>query len=136
MGRDVQFKTLDPEKALMRIIDEGTRKQVKRCVAYLEQHLIKVEMQGATGKISYFTCGHDHDKRDPNWKPYRHLETFSKKEKIYMSRFLDTIEDWLGREISCECEILNDRKEVTRKRLSAAFGIDFGPDGNRNCDVV
>jgi hypothetical protein len=136
MGREVQFKALDPEKALMRINDEKTRRHLRQCALFLKEHLTKVEIQGATGTISFYECGQDHDRQNPNWKPFRHMEKFCKTEKLYMPRFLGIIEDWLGRSISCECEILNDRKEVARKRLSAAFGVDFGEDGKRDCDVV
>jgi hypothetical protein len=38
----------------------------------------------------------------------------------------------MGRKIVCECEILSDPKEVKRKRLQAAFGVDFGEPGKRN----
>jgi len=125
--REVQFKALDPEKTLMRINDEGMRKQLKRCVEYLKQNLTKVEIEWVP-QNGYYTCAESHD--------IRHIEAFCKREKICLPRFLYIMEDWLGRTVSCDCDILNDRKEVTRKRLSAAFRLDFGEEGKRDFDVV
>ena len=46
---------------------------------------------------------------------------------------LHIIENCIGRTFDCECQMLNDEKEVARRRLSAAFGLDFG---KRDLDVV
>jgi AMMECR1 domain-containing protein len=43
---------------------------------------------------------------------------------------------YIGRKIVCECEILRDPKEVKRKRLEAAFGVDFGELGKMDLDVL
>jgi hypothetical protein len=48
----------------------------------------------------------------------------------------EIIEEHIGRKIVCECEIFIDPKEAKRKRLQAAFGVDFGAPGKRNLDVV
>jgi hypothetical protein len=42
----------------------------------------------------------------------------------------------IWRRVECECQILNDEKEVKRKKLWVAFGMDFGESGKRDCDVV
>jgi hypothetical protein len=53
-----------------------------------------------------------------------------------MPGFLSGIEDLIGHTFDCECEMLNDRKEVARIQLAAAFGIDFAEkNGKWDCDV-
>lgn len=130
----MQSGTYTAEDAIPRIQDEGFREVLKRCLQYLKDHLERVEIVGGTRTVSYYTCGHE--RRDPNWKPFKNLEAFCKKEKIYRPAFLDVIEDAIGRTFDCECEMLNDRKEVARRRLAAAFGMDFGEEGKRDMDVV
>jgi len=46
------------------------------------------------------------------------------------------IEEHLGRNIICECQILIDEKELKRMRLRTAFGMDFGEERRREMDVV
>jgi hypothetical protein len=48
----------------------------------------------------------------------------------------DMIENAIWRRVECECQILNDEKEVKRKKLWVAFGRDFGESGKRDMDVV
>jgi hypothetical protein len=132
----MQPKSYTAEDAIPRIQSEQFRADLKKCLQFLKDHLQKVELHGANRTYSYYTCGQDHDPRNPNWKPFRNLEVFCKKEKIYMPRFLAVIEDVIGRTFDCECELLNDRKEVARIKLAAAFGVDFGEEGKRDCDVI
>jgi len=104
---------------------------------YLRQKLTKVELHGANRTYTYYTCGQDHDPRNPNWKPFKNLEVFCKREKTYMPRFLAVIEDVIGRTFDCECEMLNDKREVSRIRLAVTFGVDFDEKkGKRDCDVM
>jgi hypothetical protein len=49
---------------------------------------------------------------------------------------LDTKENVIWRRVECECEILNDRKEVPRRRPWVMFGSDFGESGKRDMGVV
>jgi len=136
MGKEVQFKTLTPEEAIERIKDEETRKQLAACLEYLKQHLEKVELKGDHRSASYYTCGQAHDRRNPNWKPFKNLEAYCKKEGLYLPGIRDMIENRLGRRVECECEFLNDEKEVKRRRLWVMFGADFGENGRRSMDVV
>ena len=55
---------------------------------------------------------------DLNWKPFKHVEDFRKKEGIYRPAFLGVIEDVIGRTFDCDCQMLNDRKEVARRRCN------------------
>jgi hypothetical protein len=45
------------------------------------------------------------------------------------------IEERIGRNLRCECELLNDDKAVTRRELQALYGIDFGLPGERHLDI-
>jgi hypothetical protein len=46
------------------------------------------------------------------------------------------IENRLERIVDFEFQILNDEKEVKRRRQWVAFGMDFGESGKREMDVV
>jgi hypothetical protein len=46
------------------------------------------------------------------------------------------IEERIGRKLICECQLLNDDKEIRRRDLERTFGVDFGVTGNRNVDVL
>jgi hypothetical protein len=46
------------------------------------------------------------------------------------------IEERIGRNLRCECELLNDEKTIRRKELQALYGVDFGLPGERNLDIV
>ena len=48
----------------------------------------------------------------------------------------DLIEEHLGRQLECECEILRDEKAIRRSQLQKQFGVDFGEPGERGVDVV
>jgi hypothetical protein len=65
--------------------------------------------------------------------PFRGLQV-SSSDRPRSSK--EIIEEQIGRKITCECEIFSDSKEIKRKRLQAAFGVDFGEPGKRNLDVV
>lgn len=136
MGKEVQFKTLTPEEAIEHIKDEDTREQLAGCLEYLKENLEKAEMKGDLRSCSYYTCGQAHDRRNPKWKPFKNLEAYCKKEGLNAAGIRDTIENSIWRRVECECEILNDEKEVKRRRLWVQFGMDFGEPGKRNMDVV
>ena len=48
----------------------------------------------------------------------------------------DLIEEHLGREFECECEILGDKKAIRRRELQKQFGVDFGETGERQVEIV
>jgi len=49
------------------------------------------------------------------------LEVYCKKKKLYLPGIRDKIENAIWRRVDCECEILNDQKQVKRKRLWVMF---------------
>jgi hypothetical protein len=63
------------------------------------------------------------------------LEKCCKKAKLSPLAVKEMIEEQIGSKIICECEIFSDPKEIKRKRLEAALGVDFGEPRRRNLDV-
>ncbi len=102
----------------------------------MKKNLKVEEVKGDSCIYSYCTCGEAHDRRNPNWKPFGILERCCKKARLSPLAIKEIIEEQMGRKILCECEILSDPKEVKRKRLQAAFGVDFGEAGRGDLDVV
>ena len=48
----------------------------------------------------------------------------------------DLIEEQLGRELECECEIQRDEKAIRRIQLQKQFGVDFSEPGKLGVDIV
>jgi AMMECR1 domain-containing protein len=132
----MQRKPLTPEEAIERVQHEGTRQFVLRYLDLLKKSLKLEQVKGDSYECSYYTCGETHDRHNPNWKPFGILEKCCKKARLSPLALKEMIEEQIGKKIICECEILSDPKEIKRKRLSAAFGVDFGESGMRNMDVV
>jgi hypothetical protein len=84
----------------------------------------------------YYTCRHDHCPLDPKWEPFKNLRVYCWKTGYGFYQVRDFIEEHIGRKIICECQILTDPRELTRIRLQAAFGMDFGEPGSREMDVI
>jgi hypothetical protein len=81
------------------------------------------------GSYEYYTCGREHCSLDPKWEPFKHLRTYCWRAKFDFYQVKDFIEQHIGRNIICECQILTDEKELKRMRLKTAFGMDFGEEG-------
>ena len=60
--------------------------------------------------------------------------TEQKKFDFYVVKNL--IEERLGRQLECECEILRDKKATRRRQLQKQFGVDFGEQGKLGVDIV
>ena len=100
----------------------------------LKKKLRQIEVKGKFD-YTYFTCGQVHDPRNPDWKPWRHLEWYCGRTGYDDLEVRDLIFERIGRKVICECLILNDDKEIRRKELEKIFGVDFGVPGERNVDV-
>ena len=48
----------------------------------------------------------------------------------------DLIEEHLGRQLECECEILGDKKAIRRRVLGKQFGVDFWESGDWEVEIV
>ncbi len=104
------------------------------------QKLLKKKLQiiEVKGKVeySYHNCGEVHDPRNPNWKPWQHLERYCERTRYDDLEARDVIIERIGRQVVCECQILNDEKAIRRMELEKIFGVDFGVQGNRELDVI
>jgi hypothetical protein len=132
----MQRKTPTPEEAIARVQHEGTRQFLLGYLDLLKKSLKLEQVKGDSYEYSYYTCGQAHDRHNPNWKPFGILEKCCKNARLSPLATKEIIEEHIGRKIVCECEIYSDPKEVKRKRLQAAFGVDFGEPGKRNLDVL
>ena len=83
-----------------------------------------------------FTCGEPHDRRNPNWKPFRLLWDYCERTGYDFYVVRDIIFERLGRKLVCECEVLRDDKKHRRMELEGMFGVDFGRPGKRGVELV
>ena len=72
-----------------------------------------------------YTCGQEHDHRNPNWKPFKYFEPYCLKEGLDDFEVRDFLEKYLHRRIICECHILIDEKALRKRDLMRQFGVDF-----------
>ncbi|BBO76185.1 hypothetical protein DSCW_36020 [Desulfosarcina widdelii] len=64
-----------------------------------------MDQNGALREIRY-SCGHDHDSRNPNWKPFKYLEQICRKCGYDNMEARGVIEEQIGRCLECECQLL------------------------------
>ena len=67
---------------------------------------ITVMRQDEKERYRYYTCGQEHDRRNPAWKPFQHLMRYCERERLDFYETKDMIEKRIGRRLSCECELL------------------------------
>jgi hypothetical protein len=132
----MQRKPLTPEEAIERVQHEETHEFLLGYLDLLKENLKIQHVKGDSYQYSYYTCGQAHDRHNLNWKPFGILEKCCKKARLSPLAIKEMIEEQIGRKIVCECEIFSDPKEIKRRRLQAAFGVDFGEPGKRNLDVI
>ena len=84
----------------------------------------------------YYTCGEIHDRCNKNWNPFLNLWSYADEKGLDFYAVKDLIEEHLGRELTCECDIMRDEKAIRRRALEEQFGVDFGESGNRTVDIV
>ena len=84
----------------------------------------------------YYTCGEIHDRGNKNWDPFRNLWSYTDSKQLEFYVVKDLIEEHLGRELECECEILVDKKAIRRRELQKQFGVDFGQPGEGGLDIL
>jgi len=71
---------------------------------YLQQ-VTAIDQRG-NPKHSYYTCGQDHDQLNPNWKPFRLLTQYCRKQGLDDYEAREMIEDRIGRRLVCEGELV------------------------------
>ena len=101
----------------------------------LRKKLSQVDVISTSGqKYSYFTCGQDHYRGNPNWKPWRYLEWYCDKMRFDFYESRDMIFQRVGQKLECECELLRNDNAIRRKELES-FGVDFGEPGRREAGI-
>ena len=84
---------------------------------------------------SYYTCGQEHYRQNPNWKPWQHLEAHCDDQCYDFFEARDLIFERIGRELECECQFLRDDEAIERRELEA-FGVDVRRPGKREVDLI
>jgi hypothetical protein len=64
---------------------------------------------------SYYTCGQDHDRRNLDWKPFRLLTQYCRKQDLDDYEARELIEDRIGRRLVCECEMVGSCQKPIHK---------------------
>ena len=105
-------------------------------IKILQTELKQVKHIGHNYRYTTYTCGESHDRRNPNWNPFRFLWDYCERTgyDFYVAR--DIIYDRLGRKLVCECELLRDDEKRRRMELESMFGVDFGEPGGRDLGLV
>ena len=70
------------------------------------------------GGMEYWTCGHNHDPRNWDWKPWQHLERLCRIGVLDDLAIRDILVEHLGRNLECECKVLYDEGELRRVALN------------------
>lgn len=83
----------------------------------------KVRIEGGE---EYWTCGHQHDPKNWNWKPWQHLKRLCLKKGLDDFAVRDILAEHLGRKLECVCQVLYDERELRKEALKRQFGVDFG----------
>jgi hypothetical protein len=101
----------------------------------LRKKLSQVDVIGTSGhKYSYYSCGQDHYRQNPNWKPWQHLQVYCDDQRYDFFETRDLVFTRIGRRLVCECELLQNDDEIRRRELEA-FGVDFKGAGVRDLDI-
>jgi len=66
----------------------------------------KVMDQNGNLRETRYSCGQDHDPRNPNWKPFQYLEYYCQKFGYDDMEARDIIEEQIGRRLECECQLI------------------------------
>jgi hypothetical protein len=76
----------------------------------LKSNLQQISVMGNDGKerYHYYTCGQEHDRRNPAWKPFQHLMRYCERERLDFYEAKDLMEERVGRKLICECELLKN----------------------------
>ena len=135
MKRQPKMKTPDHTRLILNQ-EKYYRPFIDGYIKILQTDLQKVEHIGNSYSYTIYTCGEPHDRRNPNWKPFRLLWDYCERTgyDFYVAR--DILFERIGRKLVCECEMLKDNKKRRRMELEKIFGVDFGEQGGRGLELV
>ena len=75
--------------------------------------------------MEYWTCSQNKDPMKWNWKPWQRLERLCQKRGLYDFAVREILEEHLGRNLKCECQVLYDERELRKETLRRQFGVYF-----------
>jgi hypothetical protein len=126
---------LSPDATYLEINNPGEFQLFYHGLIELLKRKLQRKKVGGSG-LYYYTCGEIHDRCNKNWDPFIHLWSYTDRKQLDFYVVKDLIEEHLGRELECECEILGDKKAIRRRILGKQFGVDFGEPGGRGVDII
>ncbi|MGB5619903.1 MAG: hypothetical protein WBM78_23895 [Desulfobacterales bacterium] len=62
------------------------------------------------GGRDYWSCGHEHDPRNWNWKPWHHFERLFRKQGLDDFAVMEILKEHLGRKLECEGQVIFDKR--------------------------
>ena len=88
--------------------DEYFQPFFREYLELLKTRLQPIQKMDQFGRPSrrYYTCGQDHDRRNPGWKPFQMLEQHCEESGYDFLEARDMVQERIGRKLSCECELL------------------------------
>ena len=93
------------------------QKFMKEYIDLLQTNLKTVEVKGHSHNSFYYTCGQGHDKRNPDWQPFKLLSDICKKYDYDPFIVRDIIEEKIYRRLECECQILGNHTQNSSMEL-------------------
>ena len=105
-------------------------------LAYLQENLQIIKVHDGKSSYQYYSCGQQHDPRNPAWRPFQYVQEFCRIKRCDFRVVMSLLEDRIKKRPKCECEILTDRDDLRRKELQRIYGMDFGKPGNRELDII
>jgi len=105
-------------------------------IKILQSSLKLVKHIGNNYSYKTDTCGTPHDRRNPNWKPFRWLWDYCERTGYDFYVVRDILFERIGRKLVGECEMLQDNEKRRRMELEKIFGVDFGEKGGRGLELV
>ena len=116
--------------------EENFHRFMRELLAYLQENLQIIKVHDGKSSYQYYSCGHPHDPRNPDWRPFRHMQEFCRMKRYDFRVVKSMIEDRLFKKLICECEILTNPNDIRRRDLQRIYGMDFGMPGRRELDIV
>lgn len=116
--------------------DNNFQEFMKELLPYLQKNLQLIQVHSDKGSYEYHSCGQPHDPRNPEWRPFQHMQAFCQKNRCDFEVVKSIIEDQIYKRLQCECEILTNPDDIRRRDLQRIYGMDFGEPGRRELDIV
>ena len=107
MKRPPKLRT--PNHSRLNLVQEKYyRSFIDGYIKVLQSHLKLVKNIGHNYSYTTYTCGVPHDRRNPNWKPFRLLWDYCERTGYDFYVVRDIIFERIGHKLVCECDMLQD----------------------------